>query len=139
MATLPELQAYIVANATGFKAASSTGPEVPIFLGAIPAEQPDRVVALFEAGGLSPQNTMNSTTIDHERPSIQVLNRANAYTDARSDARRIFRTLNGIVNSTLTGTLYTSVAPIQQPFDLPQDSKDRQVFSCNYSVTKADS
>ena len=142
MAILPELQAHILASATGFQAGSAVGSTgVPIFLGQLPAEQPDRAVALYESGGLPPMRTMGSTGtgVDHEQPSIQVLNRAPGYAQARADARTIYGVLSAVKNSTLTSVLYVDVIPVQTPFDLPQDSRDRQVFSCNYTVQKEES
>lgn len=131
---LPELSAYLLANTTGFVAGpSTTGTQ--IWLNRFPENSEDTAVALYEAGGIEPNYTY--TGLNHERPSVQVISRSSSYATARSNANRIFSALSGIENSTLTGTEYVKVTPVQSPFDLGNDAGGRAMISCNYISDKA--
>lgn len=131
---LPELSAYIVANATGFVAAPSTSG-IQIWLNRFPEEANNHAVGLYESGGVGPDYTY--TGLSHERPNVQVICRSTSYATARTTANRIFSLLAGTENTTLTGTSYVRITPIQSPFDIGADAGGRSMVSCNYQMEKA--
>lgn len=131
---LPELSAYIIANATGFVAAPATSG-IQIWLNRFPDDASNHAVALYESGGVGPNYTY--TGLDHERPSVQVICRSTSYATARTTANRIYTLLSGTENATLTGTSYTRITPIQSPFDVGADAAGRSMVSCNYQSDKA--
>lgn len=127
MMLLPEISAYIIANATGF---SSTN----LFLHQYHSGAPDTLVVLRESGGAPPTYDFNGVTF--ERPSFQVVTRAAAYTTARTNANRIYTLLSSVENSTLSGTYYNRITPNQSPFDVGEESDERALVSCNYLAEK---
>lgn len=107
-----------------------------LFLGRLP-DSPDKCVGLFEYGGASPINTLGSDAMPPmELPRLQVLSRDVAYSDARALAISVWAVIEGILNETLSGTMYQRVTAVQSVFPLERDSVQRVVFSQNFQVFK---
>ena len=87
MAFLPELGTYLAANVTDTTLTLGTN----LFLGRLP-DTPNTCVALFETGGLSPEETMGGSSLPaYTQPRCQILVRAADYASAsslRSASRR---------------------------------------------------
>lgn len=146
MALLDEALAYLLAQTTGFKAGSSTGAKIPVFLNRFPAEQPHTTIALYESGGAAPVNVLAGATALVRRPTVQVLSRSTSYQAARSNAETIWRVFNAVTNTLLptsqgstATTFYHSFTPNQDPIDMGRDALDRTLISCNFLVQKSQS
>lgn len=131
MALLDDLGAYL-----GSQVASLT-LGTNLFLGRMP-DTPDTCVALYEYGGDVPLNVMGSDALPPvEQPRLQVLVRAAGYSSARTLALECWTEIEGILNESLSGTLYHRVAANQSPFPLERDSQDRVIWAQNFRVQKS--
>jgi hypothetical protein len=128
---LDEIGAYLVAQGIG-----TLGTD--LFLGEIPPKAPDAAVGLIETGGRAPEHTFGSAVgaPAWESPSLQVLARAKTYVAARNKAHDIYKKLDGLSNTTLSGVFYLSVFAIQSPFALGRDDADRELIAFNCAVKK---
>lgn len=112
-----------VANSTIFY-----GSQVQIPTGAGP------FVTLTEYGGMAPERTQNKISPPaYRRPSFQVTVRAQTLVAARAKALAAHNALN-VRNTTVGGTWYKEISPIQEPFDLGQQDDNgrvRYVFNVN--------
>ena len=102
-------------------------------------DTPDAIVAVEETGGGPPERQFGSTAALFEYPSIRVLFRAGAhdYNTPRAQAKTAWEKLLEITpQSTLGSTKYQFVTPMQSPFELGRDSKDRVVIGFNCAVQK---
>lgn len=118
---------------------TSGGVTTPaIFRGKQPTS-PDRVVTIYETGGLSPVHGMGASpgTALVEQPEIQVVARSDTYSTARSDADDCFGLLDGLYDRTINGTRYLYIEALHSPFMLDRDDQDRPRISCRYRIVKA--
>jgi hypothetical protein len=102
-------------------------------------DTPDAVVAVEETGGAAPERQFGSTAPIFEFPTIRVMCRATAndYNTPRAQAKTAWEKLLEITpQSTLGSTAYQFVTPMQSPFELGRDSKDRVVIGFNCIVQK---
>jgi hypothetical protein len=130
MATLNDIGTYLDAQLGSLTLGTN------LFLGRLPTD-PDKCVALLEYGGSTPVSTLGSDAMPRmELPRIQVLSRDVTYADARSLAISIWLVIEGILNETLSGTLYQRVSAVQSVFPLERDSAQRAVFAQNFQVFK---
>ena len=130
MATLNDIGTYLDAQLGSLTIGTN------LFLGRLPTD-PDKCVALLEYGGSTPISTLGSDAMPRmELPRIQVLSRDVTYADARSLAISIWLVIEGILNETLSGTLYQRVSAVQSVFPLERDSAQRAVFAQNFQVFK---
>ena len=107
-----------------------------LFVGRLP-ESPDTCAVLYEYGGTPPDNTMGTALPSLENPSLQVLVRAANYASAQTLIQSIWVVLEGVVDTTLSGTRYNRISANQSPFPLDRDSVDRVLFVQNFDVTKS--
>jgi hypothetical protein len=142
MALLDEALAYLVANTTTFKAASSTGSEVPIYLSHMPPEVPDTAVGLYEPGGAPPLAGLASSAPVVERPRIQVLSRSDTYETARDNCQVVWDTFFAVANADVlkgdsTGTTFwASAEPINSPSEMGEDALRRHIVSADFQIIK---
>lgn len=142
MAILDEALSYLVANTTVFKAASSTGTEVPIYLAHMPPEVPDTAMGLYEPGGAPPLAGLASSVPVVERPRIQVMSRSHQYETARDNCQVAWDTFFAITNADVlkgdsTGTTFwASAEPINSPTEMGEDALRRHVVTADFQITK---
>lgn len=128
MALLDDLGTYLDAQVGALTLGTN------LFLGRLP-DAPDTAVALFEYAGAPPVNVMGSDAPPIlEQPRIQVLSRASSYSASRSQAITVWLVLEGILNETISGTLYQRVEAVQSAFPLERDTHERSVFAQNFQV-----
>jgi hypothetical protein len=102
-------------------------------------DTPDACVAVEETGGSAPERQFGSSAAIFEFPNMRVLCRgaANDYSTPRAQAKTAWEKLLEITpQSTLGSTAYQFVSPMQSPFELGRDSKDRVVIAFNCNVQK---
>ena len=102
-------------------------------------DTPSAAVAVLETGGAAPDRQLGSEAALFEFPSIQILFRGNPndYGTPRAQALVAWTKLLEInPQDTLGGVAYQFVSPIQSPYEMGRDSKERVIISFNCSVQK---
>lgn len=111
MAFLDEIAARLVAQSVGVIGTSiflSTKTAIP------PGNGP--FITIVETPGYGAHRTHNGDRI--QRPSAQIVVRANTYPIARTRARLAYLALDGVFNTLLSGVFYHRIVATQEPFDL---------------------
>ena len=91
---------------------------------------------LRETGGSGPERTQNAAGAAYQRPSLQYVAVASAYTAARTLARSFYDAVVGVRNETLSGTWYREIIMLQEPFDLGPDALNRAQVAGNLTCVK---
>lgn len=127
---LDDLSDYLSTNGVG-----TVGTN--LFKGTLPST-PDAAVALFKTGGPAPVNMMGAGpgTAVVERPHVQVLARDTRSDAAEKKAQDVWSLLDAFGDKTINGVRYLSVYALQTPFFLNRDGSGREVFACNFEVTR---
>ena len=99
---------------------------------------PDAAVALYETGGLAPENRFGTKGIEWERPAVQIIVRGapNDYATARATIQTIYESIAEIETEELSGTKYFLSDPQQNPFALNVDEQQRPSVAFNVILTK---
>lgn len=134
MPVLDEIAARLVAQGVG-----TTGSN--IFLGskAVIPTGAGPYLSLIETGGLSPTRVHNIAGASTTRPTVQVLVRATSYPAARSMAKAAYDALDGVWNTTLSGTFYQKITARQEPTDIGLDGSGRVMVVFNVDAQKSPS
>ena len=128
---LDEIAAQLVAQSVGVLGTN-------IFLGSrakIPSDD-GPYLSLRETGGSAPTRIHNKATANTQRPTAQIAVRAKKYNIARAMAAAAYLALDGIYNTTLSGTFYQSIVARQEPEDIGLDSLERVLITFNIEVEK---
>jgi len=117
-----------------------TGAGRNIFKGSkavIPSTGTGPWVSIILTGGDGDEGTHNlsPTTIAYERPSAQIVCRAEAYEDAEDLAHALYLVLS-FVNTFVNGTWWRICTPKQEPFDLGTDSVGKPRVAFNIDCVK---
>ena len=121
MSLLDDLAAKLVADGVGVLGTSLFLSSAAI----IPAGN-GPFISLNETGGMAPIRTQNTVRVTL-RPTVQVLVRATSYTVARAKAWAAYQSLDGIFNTTLSGTAYRRIGARQEPTDMGLDATGKRV------------
>lgn len=95
------------------------------------------LLSVIETGGTAPLRIHNETGAHVQRPSALILVRGKNYVATRSMAKNAYLALDGIFNTSLSGTFYQKVMAMQEPTDMGLDPKGRVMISFNIEVEKA--
>ncbi len=109
-----------------------------LFLNGLPAD-PDAAVAIQEYSGEAPGLVHGTAGVSEERRRFQLLARAVTLAAAVAKAQAAHALLCQVHNTTLSGTWYVGIYPLQSPFPLGRDENGRARVVCNYRVEKAPS
>ena len=93
-------------------------------------------LSLVETGGTAPTRIQNKASANTQRPTAQVAVRALSYSVARTMCKQAYDALDGIFNTTLSGTFYHRVTARQEPTDIGLDANGRPVIVFNIEVEK---
>lgn len=107
-----------------------------LFLGWLP-DSPDSAAALYETAGYYPLYIANLPAPGMERPGIQVLVRDATYATGRERIESIYQRLASIGNQVVSGRWYAAVRPMQAPFALAPDERNRPRFVVNFVAHRA--
>lgn len=114
-------------------------PNVNIF-GSSKAQIPAGVgpyLTVMETGGSAPTRQQNQAPAATQRPTAQILVRAQSYAEAFAMARAAYNALDGLFNEALSGTFYLSVTARQEPMDLGHpDDAGRVMVAFNIEAEK---
>lgn len=109
-----------------------------LFLDEMPENDPHICTAVFESGGQPPDLGFGVPGIQYEHPTIAVwfrgVERDSAGPQAR--ARTAYLELPKVQGTTLNGTLYHTLVPMQPPFLLERDSQGRCIYVVNVLADK---
>jgi hypothetical protein len=97
---------------------------------------PHECVTLYDYAGAPPLATMEKLDNIYEHCNIQIRVRSDSYVDGYRWIHSIFSHLHNVGQTTINGTLYTSILAKQSPFVLEWDNNDRAVFIVNFSIQR---
>lgn len=102
-------------------------------------DAPDECAAIYEYSGLPPDWTLGQSAASAEYPRLQVVFRGDPgdYSTPRATAETAYRACAAQRNSTLTSTKYQLLQPLQAPFQIRRDEKDRVYIGFNVQAMKA--
>lgn len=107
-----------------------------LFLGTRP-DSPDTVVAVYETGGAAPQLQFGTSTKPGiETRGLQVVTRAVGYSTAEALCTDVWSALCLVDNETIGSTRYLLADPVQSPFALDRDDRDRMLHVVNFLVSR---
>ncbi len=136
MPFLDEIAARLVAQGVGTIGAN-------IFLGSKAVIPPGNgpYLTLIETGGTAPTRVQNKTSVNTQRPTAQVAVRARrddgtGYNVARTMLKAAYDALDGIFNTTLSGTFYQRIVVRQEPTGIGLDANARPVIVFNIEAEK---
>ncbi len=124
--TVPEacVAAYLASAGLGALGTS-------IFVNVKPAT-PDNLISVFGYAGSPPERTHD--TSGNARPGIQVWVRDTSAGTGRTRIESIFNLLDGIANTSLSGTFFQEIAANQSPIPMGADANGRYEYSLNFST-----
>jgi len=128
---LDEIAARLVSQSVGV-----TGSN--IFLGskAVIPTGSGPFLSLIETGGTGATRVHNIAGPSTQRPTAQVLVRAGSYQAARTMSKAAYDALNGVWNTTLSGTFYQKITARQEPTDIGLDGSGRVMVVFNIDAQK---
>jgi len=130
---LSEISVRLAANVAGLTAGTNLWRSIS-------PNDPDASVSLFEYdGGLAPVLGLGETGgVKWENVSLRVEVRGapRDYTTPRATAELIYNDLAKVQGSTLSSTIYHIIQPLQSPFLLEVDKKERPIFAINFRCEK---
>lgn len=109
-----------------------------LFEGIMP-ETPNACLAVLTyAGGPSELGFGVTTGVQYEQPGLAIWCRGepNDYTTPRDQAHSARQALAKVQATSLSGTLYHYIIPLQSPFVLETDENERRVLAFNCRVKK---
>ena len=92
-------------------------------------KSPDTAVAIFDTGGFEPESGY-----DYDKPTIQVICRANSYADAYSNASTIKDYLHTLTKVTQGGAKYIGIWAFTDIMNIGEDENDRATVSVNFRI-----
>lgn len=132
MPFLDEIAARLVGQSVGVLGSS-------IFLGSgaiIPAGD-GPYMTIIETGGSAPTRIHNIAGASTQRPTAQIAVRAKSYSVARAMAKAAYAALDGVWNTTLSGTFYQSITARQEPTDIGlEEGTSRRMLAFNIEAQK---
>ena len=128
MATIVEITDYLVAESV----ATAVGTD--LFQDFLP-ETPNTALAVVMTSGPPSEQGFGQAEPWREFPRMQLLSRAMAYADARTNCQAAHDALGKVQATTLGTTFYESIAP-NAPFLLKVDATGRVVYALNAQVIK---
>lgn len=131
MSFLDDLATLLIGAGVGVAGSS-------LFLGsaAIIPQGSGPYTSVIETGGVAPTRIHNKTSAATQRPTAQILTRAENYADALSTVRAAYNALDGIFNTTINGTFYLKIGAKQEPTDMSEDGSGRTQLVFNVEAEK---
>ena len=131
MSFIDEIAAQLVAQNVGVLGANIfLGSASPIPTGVGP------YLTVNETGGIAPTRTQNQAAASTQRPTAQILVRGTSYPVTRAKALAAYLALDGVFNTTLSGTKYLRMTARQEPTDMGLDANGRVQLVFNIEAEK---
>lgn len=130
MATLDDVAAFVAS-------AASMTVGTDLFKGTLP-DTPDVAGSVHEYGGSAPDFVLGRSAIATEFPRFQLRFRGTMrdYQTPRAKAELAYRACAAAANTTLGTTRYQRLLPLQPPYELARDGKERIVIAFNVEAMK---
>lgn len=128
MSLLQELTQYLHDNGIGVQGQN-------LFYGREP-DMPDSCVTLISYMGMEPTWVHDSDLASTDRPRVQVRCRDLLYDDAEAKAKAIKDAFERVTNTQLSGVFYLGITPLQAPFGMGYDQRNRCLVGFNVQVEK---
>jgi hypothetical protein len=106
-----------------------------LFLYQLP-DTPDTCVAIREYAGAEPEFVHDQATPNMIRPRFQMVVRGPVIPDVMLKASQVWSSLVTINNTTIDGTFYQRLVPLQSPFLIERDENNRWVAGANFEAMK---
>jgi hypothetical protein len=122
---------YGTYGATLFKGSKAVLPDtIPLGYRAL--------ITVIRTGGQGDEGTHNLSrdVIAYERPSAQVIVRADNPANAEAVAAELYETIFNFYDRLVNGTWWRTCSPKQEPFELPLDEKGRARYVFNVECVK---
>jgi hypothetical protein len=99
---------------------------------------PDEMIGVFEYSGESSELGFSTPGVKYEHPGLQIVCRGTAmdYEAPRSVSELAYRALAEVQAATVGDAFYHLIVPIQTPFLMRRDDKERCMIAFNCRVTK---
>ena len=115
-----------------------------IFLGSgaviPPAPATGPFLHIREYGGSAPTRVHNESGAHTQRPTAQIVGIGASYQTTRAMVRAAYVALDGVFNTTISGTFYQSITAKQEPTDLDlEEGTNRRKIGFNIEAEKAPS
>lgn len=135
---LDEIVAYLAAQSTDFTRLAGSGGNLSAGIMPDASPAPDTIATVYETGGLPVVHTFSTDGVNREfeQPRIQIVTRSTDYQTARNLADTAFKLLDGLSDTTLSGTHYMDISAVQSPFSIGRDGNERHLVSVNFDVRK---
>ncbi len=136
MTILDDVSTYLESQSTAFTVGGTTGD---VSLEQALDSMPDTLLTLYEQPGLGNAysfSTSNPVQVEYERPNLQTISRSSSPTVARSRIQTVYTLLDGLHNTTMSGTRYLDFEAVQAPFQLGRDENERWLWGLNFNVKK---
>lgn len=127
---IEELATYLDAQSTRFTF-STTGN---LFVNYLP-DTPATAAALLETGGLPPTRRFAGVPA-WENARVQLVCRSSSSTKARANADAAWGILEGIANTTLSGSTYLRVSAVQSVFLIDRNPAGQTEYGANFDVQR---
>lgn len=125
---LDEISALLIANGVASVIYTGSGANLPT--------GPGPYLSLIESGGTGPEYVQNQSAPAYQRPALQVVARATKYTDARAMIAAAYNVLADKKNQMIGSVWYRSIRPLQEPFDIGLDDRQRTRVAFNLLAVK---
>jgi len=137
MSVTAEVLAYLIAQ--------NVGTADDLFRDEMPplrqegSDDPDVIGCVYEGSARPPEREFGSATARWEFPNVELVFRGkpNQRDAARAAAKSAWDEMLKIQGEkTLSGTRYVLCTPLQSPFPMRKDEKQRHLIACNFSLQK---
>jgi hypothetical protein len=133
MAFLDDIGTYLAAASTPTQALT-VGTN--LFLGRRP-DTPDTCVTVYETGGTAPELVFGTNSAPPvETRGLQVVVRGTSYATSEALCTEVWTALCLIDNEVIGTRRYLLADPVQSPFALDRDDRNRMLHVCNFLVSR---
>lgn len=113
----------------------ANGISVEVTTAGVP-DSVNELVTLTPAPGFAPIS-QHDAAVGTRRPNVQIMCRSLSFPTAFDRATLIYDLVSGVVNAVIGSTRFLRIAPLQEPFYLGRDEKDREMVAFNCAVQRA--
>lgn len=107
-----------------------------LFIALMPSE-PDTCVVIMDTPGRDPDLTMDGRDgIKYDRPSVQIIARANSYPDGYKALQDIKDVLHGRQGAEFNGAKYTVIRAVSDIAQLKWDENNRVQVNLNFALQR---
>lgn len=126
MSVMTDIAALLEAAGAGSQATS-------IFVGRMP-ETPDQCVSVIPYQGMGSEYVQDQDAPAYGRPSVQVMVRGKGAIATEARAFAAYNALASVTNQIIGSTFYLAIRPNHEPFPLPRDGNDRDLWVVNAQI-----